>query len=75
MSKQNNWVLDYAAAFFTTLTEVCGAFAPLYTQQTNHTLSDLLYTLLQKEPFTEILRVTSSLWGGPESHKPDIAEV
>lgn len=60
---------------FTTLTEVHGAFAPLYTQQTNHTLSDLPYILLQKEPFTEILRVTSSLCGGPESHKPDIAEV
>lgn len=60
---------------FTTLTEVCGAFAPLHAHQTNHTLSDLSYALLQKELFTEILRVTSSLCGGPESHKPDIAEV
>lgn len=59
---------------FTSLTEVCGAFAPLHAHQTNHTLSDLPYVLLQKEPFTEILRVTS-LCGGPESHKPDIAEV
>lgn len=60
---------------FTTITEVCGAFAPLYTQQTDHTSSALLYILPQKEPFTEILRVTSSLCGGPESHKPDIAEI
>lgn len=66
------WIMQL---HFTTLAEVRGAFAPLYKWQTNHTLSDLPHILLQKEPFTEILRVTSSLCGGPESRKPDIAEV
>lgn len=74
MLKQYNLLLDYTAAFYYYHRSLWGFCSTLYTQQTNHALSDLPYILLQKEPFTEILRVTSSLCGGPESHKPDIAE-
>lgn len=75
MSKQSNWVLDYAAPFCHSQRSGGGGLCPtLYTTNKSH-FSELPYILLQKEPFTEILRVTSSLCGGPESHKPDIAEV